>query len=123
MKNSPKLKPIKRTLKARRGLAHQGDYILASLDELKYLIGDSPNIVRKHNHPKFPAGTQFGFAFYTLIRDRRLGFLLYDYQVYFPLTGPEWVHWKIDADSKSNSKEFKLLMEELLYTLRKKKGK
>lgn len=116
------IKPIKKTIKARRGLAHQGDYFIASLDELKELVGAEPNIIRKYNHPKFPAGTQFGFAFFTEIRGNRLGFLIYDYQVYFPLTGPEWVHWRIDATSKSTSKEFKLLIEELLYTLRKKKG-
>lgn len=116
-----KIKPIKRTLKARRGLAHEGDYILASLDELIHLTGDDPNIIRRFNHPRFPSGTQFGFSFFTEIRGRRLGFLVYDYQVYFPLLGPEWIHWKIDASSKATSKEFKLHMEELLYSLRKSK--
>lgn len=113
--------PIKRTLKARIGTSHHGDYVLASKDEMIAITGDEPNINRKHQHPQFPSGTQFAFAFFTLIRGKKRGFLIYDYAQYFPIKGPEWIHWKIDASSKMTSKEIKLHVEELLYALRRSK--
>lgn len=114
-----KITPIKRTLKARGGTSHHGDHIIASKDELVILFNAEPNIIRKHNHPLYPAGTQFGFCFYTQFRDVVTGIILFDHAQYFPIKGTEWIQWKINASSKALSKEARQYLEQLLYALRK----